>query len=248
MNKQSLSGQQVLLTLREMIISGELKGGQRIAEIPTAEMLGVSRQPVRVAFQLLEQEGLLIKKPTRGYQVREISINLVKQALEVRGVLEGLAAKTLAEKGMTTQQQSTLLDCIHCSEALFATGAFGVAEVEQYHQYNVIFHETIIQASENIALIQALIKNNQLPMASSKALVYDSKHAFSEYQRLYFAHLQHCSIYDALLNRQAGRAESLMREHSSVVIFATTVQKILQNNSETHSELTLQQWLKPTQL
>ena len=55
------SGQQVLLKLRKMIISGELEGGARIAEIPTAELLGVSRQPVRIAFRLLEQEGLLIK-------------------------------------------------------------------------------------------------------------------------------------------------------------------------------------------
>ena len=67
------SGQQVLLKLRKMIISGELEGGARIAEIPTAELLGVSRQPVRIAFRLLEQEGLLIKNPTRGYTVREIS-------------------------------------------------------------------------------------------------------------------------------------------------------------------------------
>ena len=99
------SGQQVLLKLRKMIISGELEGGARIAEIPTAELLGVSRQPVRIAFRLLEQEGLLIKNPTRGYTVREISGKLVHDALEVRGVLEGLAAKTLAEQGLSEEQK-----------------------------------------------------------------------------------------------------------------------------------------------
>lgn len=88
-----------------MIISGELEGGARIAEIPTAELLGVSRQPVRIAFRLLEQEGLLIKNPTRGYTVREISGKLVHDALEVRGVLEGLAAKTLAEQGLSEEQK-----------------------------------------------------------------------------------------------------------------------------------------------
>ncbi len=99
------SGQQVLIKLRKMIIAGELEGGSRIAEIPTAEMLGVSRQPVRMAFRLLEQEGLLIKNPTRGYIVREISDDLIQDALQVRGVLEGLAAKTLAEKGITEEQK-----------------------------------------------------------------------------------------------------------------------------------------------
>ncbi|GAA5016236.1 GntR family transcriptional regulator [Acinetobacter puyangensis] len=231
MSKQILSGQQVLLKLREMIISGEFVDAKHIAEIPTAKMLGVSRQPVRIAFQLLEQEGLLIKNPTRGYRAREISPDLIQHALEVRGVLEGLAAKTLAEKGMSELQQQTLLNCIQVCEELFSRQQFGEQELEQYDKFNIIFHDTIIQGSENIALIQALIKNNQMPMASAKALTYDSKHALSEYRRLHFAHLQHCSIYDALLHRQAGRAETLMREHSRVVAFTTTMQKILQNKT-----------------
>ncbi|KAA8731251.1 GntR family transcriptional regulator [Acinetobacter qingfengensis] len=227
-----LSGQQVLLKLRKMIISGELVGGMRIAEIPTAELLGVSRQPIRVAFRLLEQEGLLIKNSTRGYIVREISNELISQALEVRGVLEGLAAKTLAEKGMSIEQQATLLKCIHDSEKLFEKGEFGEEELEKYHQYNEIFHSTIIQGAQNIAIIQALNKNNQLPLASANALTFDHQHALSEYRRLQFAHLQHCSIYEALLHRQAGRAEILMREHSRVVIFASTVQPILNPQTE----------------
>ena len=85
------SGQQVLIELRKMIISGELPGGLRLAEIPTAEMLGVSRQPIRVAFRLLEQEGLLLKNPTRGYTVREISPKLIQDALEVHARKKKLA-------------------------------------------------------------------------------------------------------------------------------------------------------------
>ncbi len=154
------SGQQVLLKLRKMIISGELEGGARIAEIPTAELLGVSRQPVRIAFRLLEQEGLLIKNPTRGYTVREISEQLVHDALEVRGVLEGLAAKTLAEQGLSEEQKNTLQHCIQETEKLFNDkDEFGDAELERYHHFNVIFHDTIIEGAQNVALIQALAKN-----------------------------------------------------------------------------------------
>ncbi|MFC2997767.1 GntR family transcriptional regulator [Acinetobacter sichuanensis] len=227
------SGQQVLLKLRKMIISGELEGGSRIAEIPTAELLNVSRQPVRMAFRLLEQEGLLLKNPTRGYTVREISENLIRDALEVRGVLEGLAAKKLAEQGITTEQQEKLKHCIVEIEKLFAEKSeFNDDDIEKYHNLNVIFHDVIIQASQNIALMQALAKNNQLPMASAQALTYDSNKPLSEYQRLHYAHLQHCSIYDALLHRQAGRAESLMREHSSVVLLGETVRAIFTNQAE----------------
>lgn len=221
------SGQQVLLKLRKMIISGEFTGGQRLAEIPTAELLGVSRQPIRIAFRLLEKEGLLVKSLTRGYIVRKISNELVTQALEVRGVLEGLAAKTLAEKGITKEQQDILLKCIRDTEKLFANKIFTEHELEKYHQYNQIFHKTIIDGSQNIAIIQALNQNNQLPLASANALTFDDQRALSEYRRLHFAHLQHCSIYEALIHRQAGRAESLMREHSQVVIFSSTVQSIL---------------------
>lgn len=211
-----------------MIIDGELEGGARVAEIPTAELLGVSRQPVRMAFRLLEQEGLLIKNPTRGYTVREISEKLINDALEVRGILEGLAAKTMAEQGLTEEQKKTLQNCIIETEKLFdGKTEFGDHELERYHHFNVIFHDTIIQGAQNIALIQALAKNNQLPMASAQAITYDQTQALSEYRRLHYAHLQHCSIYDALVHRQAGRAETLMREHSSVVVLGETLRNVL---------------------
>ncbi|ATZ67982.1 GntR family transcriptional regulator [Acinetobacter haemolyticus] len=226
------SGQQVLIKLRKMIIAGEIEGGSRIAEIPTAELLGVSRQPIRMAFRLLEQEGLLIKNPTRGYTVREISGKLIHDALEVRGVLEGLAAKTIAEQGLTDQQKLTLQECIQEIEQLFNEHTeFGDAELERYHHFNVIFHDTIIQGAQNIALLQALAKNNQLPMASAQAITFDQTKALSEYRRLHYAHLQHCSIYDALLHLQAGRAETLMREHSSVVILGETLTGILSDET-----------------
>lgn len=222
------SGQQVLIKLRKMIIAGELEGGTRVAEIPTAELLGVSRQPVRMAFRLLEQEGLLIKNPTRGYTVREISEKLINDALEVRGILEGLAAKTIAEQGLTEEQKKTLQNCIVETEKLFdGKTEFGDHELERYHHFNVIFHDTIIQGAQNVALIQALAKNNQLPMASAQAITYDQTQALSEYRRLHYAHLQHCSIYDALMHRQAGRAETLMREHSSVVVLGETLRNVL---------------------
>ena len=222
------SGQQVLIKLRKMIIAGELEGGARVVEIPTAELLGVSRQPVRMAFRLLEQEGLLIKNPTRGYIVREISEKLINDALEVRGILEGLAAKTIAEQGLTEEQKKTLQNCIVETEKLFdGKTEFGDHELERYHHFNVIFHDTIIQGAQNVALIQALAKNNQLPMASAQAITYDQTQALSEYRRLHYAHLQHCSIYDALMHRQAGRAETLMREHSSVVVLGETLRNVL---------------------
>jgi len=143
-------------------------------------------------------------------------------------VLEGLAAKTLAEQGLSEEQKKTLQHCIQETEKLFdEKDEFGDAELERYHHFNVIFHDMIIEGAQNVALIQALAKNNQLPMASAQAITYDEKQALSEYRRLHYAHLQHCSIFDALVHRQAGRAETLMREHSSVVILGETLRNVL---------------------
>ena len=227
------SGQQVLIELRKMIISGEFQGGARMAEIPTAEMLGVSRQPVRMAFRLLEQEGLLLKNPTRGYTVREISPKLIQDALEVRGVLEGLAAKKLAEKGLSPQQQDQLMQCLNQIEPLFKKTELSNEDIETYHHYNTIFHNTIIQGSDNIAIVRALSKNNQLPMASAQALTYDKNDPLSEVRRLHHAHIQHCAIFNALNKRDSARAESLMREHSYVVTLGDVMRSIF--NTDVHS-------------
>ena len=87
------NGQSVIRILRDKIISGEFAAGERLAEIPTAERLGISRTPVRIAFRALAQEGLLEKLPRRGYQVRNVTKAQICDSVEVRGVLEGLAAR-----------------------------------------------------------------------------------------------------------------------------------------------------------
>lgn len=98
----------VVTSLRQMILDGELKAGARLAEIPTSEKLGVSRTPVRIAFRALEQEGLLTKLPRRGYEVRSVSTEEIIGAVEVRGVLEGLAARQAAERGLSEDHQKAL--------------------------------------------------------------------------------------------------------------------------------------------
>jgi GntR family transcriptional regulator of vanillate catabolism len=78
-----------MATLRQLIVSGQLPAGERVAEIPLAQRLGVSRTPVRLAFRSLEREGLLTRAGKRGYVVRRFSDADVRTAIEVRGLLEG---------------------------------------------------------------------------------------------------------------------------------------------------------------
>src|SRR5919109_4360817 len=86
----------VTARLRDMILAGELTPGERLIEIPFAQRLGVSRTPLRIALGELEKEGLLERLPTRGFKVREFPMEQVANAIDVRGVLEGMAARNPA--------------------------------------------------------------------------------------------------------------------------------------------------------
>ena len=87
-----------LLRLREMLFKGEFQRGERLSELPLVARLGVSRTPIRVALQRLAHEGLLEPSRSGGFVVREFTVDAVWDAIEIRGVLEGTAARMAAER------------------------------------------------------------------------------------------------------------------------------------------------------
>ena len=88
----------VFNTLRQAVLRGELKPGERLMEIALSQRLGVSRTPVREAIRMLEQEGLVIMIPRKGAQVAEISEKDLKDVLEVRLGLEELAVRIACQR------------------------------------------------------------------------------------------------------------------------------------------------------
>lgn len=211
------TGQQVLVTLRKMIADGQLAGGQRLAEVPTAELLGVSRMPIRMAFRALEQEGFLIKTG-RSYTIRELSAPGIAGAVEVRGVLEGLAVRQAVERGQLDELLAVLRECLQAGDRLFNGQPLSEADYEAYQEMNCRFHDAIVAASGNPAVADALNRNNHLPFASVTALAVDPAQPQREYQRFYYAHLQHHAVVDAISRGQATRAEALMREHANATL------------------------------
>ena len=214
----SKPGQRVLIALRKMIASGELAAGERIAEIPTAELLQVSRTPVRIAFRTLEQEGLLVKCAGRGYTVRAVSPADIAGAVEVRGVLEGLAARQAAERGVDEKVREALQQCLEQGDQLFRKGHVLEEDLEVYHDLNMRFHQLILAASGNPAIAEALARNDHLPFASVSSLAVDLRDMAREYRRFNFAHMQHHAVFDALVNGQGARAEAIMREHANATL------------------------------
>ncbi len=216
-------GQRVLSALRQMIIAGELSAGERLVEIPTAEQLGVSRMPVRIAFRALEQEGLLTKLPGRGYRVREVTPEEIHGAVEVRGVLEGLAAARAAQTGLSETQRQGMSDALAQGDALFDKGHITEEDIEAYHDLNKRFHRVIVEAGANPAIDAALTKVAHLPFASIDALAIDRNHLDREYRRFNYAHMQHHAVFDAIVQGQCARAEAIMREHANATLRYATL-------------------------
>src|SRR5882757_11227175 len=101
-----------LVRIREMILQGKLAAGQRVAEAPLAERLGMSQTPIRQALPVLAQEGLLVEHETRGYVVKKISTADILDAIDLRGLIEGLAARRVAERGASRSLCNELHLCL----------------------------------------------------------------------------------------------------------------------------------------
>ena len=97
----------VFNTLRQAILKGELKPGERLMEIALAERLGVSRTPIREAMRKLEQEGLVVMIPRRGAQVANITEKDLNDVLEVRIALENVAIEKACAR-MTEEEMRRL--------------------------------------------------------------------------------------------------------------------------------------------
>ena len=147
---------EVLVVIREQILNGELKAGERLAEIPLADRLGVSRTPVRHALTLLQAEGLLGAAGARGYEVKRFSVNDITDAIEVRGALEGLAARTVAEHGITRRLRNTLDECVAGGDAILDVDTITSDVDTVFAKLNARFHNAIVEEAGNAALRNAI--------------------------------------------------------------------------------------------
>jgi GntR family transcriptional regulator, vanillate catabolism transcriptional regulator len=206
---------EAIVRLREMILRGELVPGQRLAEAPIAEQLGMSRTPVRQALPMLAQEGLLIEHGTRGYVVRAFTPRDVLDAIDIRGVLEGIAARRVAELGVSKAFVRELRACLHAGDELLRKRRLEENDEAPYAEMNTRFHSLILREAGSVILSEALERNNRVPFAGPQALAFDRTNLERMYDVLFHAHRQHHAIVEALEHGESGRAEALMREHAN---------------------------------
>ncbi|OUM93945.1 MAG: GntR family transcriptional regulator [Firmicutes bacterium ZCTH02-B6] len=190
----------VFEAIREAIITGHLKPGERLMEIQLAEELGVSRTPVREAIRKLEQEGFVVMVPRKGAYVADISMKDIAEVFEIRGALEGLAAELAAERATEEQLERLERLLVEIGECIERQDVDGMIEKD------TAFHDLLFSASHNERLVQILsLLREQIQRFRSRTL--------ARVERMKVALEEHKAIVEALGRRDSELARSLAEAH-----------------------------------
>jgi GntR family transcriptional regulator of vanillate catabolism len=201
------------LGLRQLLFDGEIRPGERLLELALVDRLGVSRTPLRLALMTLEHEGLVKSLAGGGFAVRAFTRAEIDDAIELRGVLEGTAARFAAERLEADAEldeirsiTSSLDDTVHDAspEAVVA-----------YVERNEAFHAQLVVLAKSEILAHELAGVAALPFASPAALL-QSHVRLSQREILLVAQHQHHAIVEAIAARHGARAEEVAREHARI--------------------------------
>ena len=190
----------VFNTLRQAILRGELKPGERLMEIQLANKLGVSRTPIREAIRKLELEGLVLMIPRKGAEVAEITEKSLRDVLEVRRALEELAVELVCEK-ITDEQIQDLKDAAEEFKESLKDG-----DITRIAEADVKFHDVIYMATDNQKLIQLL--NNLREQMYRYRVEYLKRSDF--HQQLIDEHEE---IIETIESGQKDRAVQVVCQH-----------------------------------
>ncbi len=202
----------VFNTLREAILRGDLKPGERLMELQLAAQLGVSRTPIREAIRMLEQEGLAVTVPRKGAEVAKMTLKGMEDVLEIREALDILACQ-LACVRITEEQLALLEEKKKAFEASIKSG-----NVREIAETDVAFHDVIYDATGNPKLVNML--NNLREQIYRYRVEYLKKE--ENYPKLI---KEHNEIYTSLVNRSKEEATASIREH--VINQAIAVKEVI---------------------
>lgn len=187
-------------TLREAIIIGELKPGERLMEVHLAETMGVSRTPVREAIRKLELEGFVTMIPRKGAHVAELTVKNIMDVLELRASLDGLAA-SLAAKRITDNELEHLKSVSSCLNEYIEKG-----NLQGSIKKDIEFHDIIYKSSRNDKLIQ-IIDNLREQVLRFRVLY------LKDYRSAKNLIKEHLEIFEYIKSRDSANAQKAAEQH-----------------------------------
>jgi len=204
-----------VIELRKKILAGDLPGGTRLFEVPLAEELEISRTPLRDAMSRLAEEGLLERAKSGGFVVRQFTFSDVIDAIELRGVMEGTAARLAAERGVKPEAMTRIQGVLKDLDECFGK-APGEVDFEAYSELNARFHSELAGLAGSKIITHEVERAARLPFASPSAFTPDRADIEAFRRSLNIAHVQHRAIVEAIAAREGTRAEALAREHARI--------------------------------
>lgn len=202
-----------LFSLRESLLRGEFAPGERMTELALVARLGVSRTPIRLALERLAHIGLLDLNASGGFTVRGFTAAEALDAIEIRGVLEGTAARLAAER---LADSSELVPLRRLAEEMERLDHLTIDSFSHYMDLNETFHITVIELAKSAMVRRAYQHAVSLPFASPSAMVFPTSGLPYADDALALAKEHHRSIVEAIATRQGTRAENLAREHAFI--------------------------------
>src|ERR1700691_2414985 len=215
--KASSQTARAVLSLREMLVQGRFRPGERIREVPLAAELKVSRIPLHLALERLAHEGFLEIRPTRGFVVQRFSTEDIYDAIELRGLLEGAAARLAAERFKHPSELRSLQATSYEIRTLGrSTRTLTMETFNVYIDLSARCHASLLDLAHSRMLRRAIQQACSLPFASPSAFLKRQYVSSDLWELFLICADQHCEIVDAIVNREGMRAEILTREHARV--------------------------------
>ena len=202
------------LRLRRDILSGCHAADGKLGEVPLAATLGVSRTLVRLALAELEREGLVRRAPGRGYRVRSFTLDEVADAIDVRGELEGMAARLCAERGLGASDCAVLAALLEEMDGAIEMDVREIGAQTRWGALNGRFHAGLVRACGNTVIADTIAQVSRIPLVAATAIVFETIDRKAMTARLRRSHVEHRDVFEAVVARQGGRAEAIMREHA----------------------------------
>lgn len=201
LKKHKTLREQIVFSLRESIIRGELKPGTKLTEPELAARLGISRTPIRESFRQLESEGFLTVIPRKGAVVSNITRKDIEDFYELKSLLEGYAARIAAEK-MSEKDINKLIqinkDLADCAEK---------SNYEKFFVKNEEFHNYFLSLCGNEKLVE--IRDTMV-----KRFLGFRMAALSLPGRLTESVRQHEQAIKAFKRKDGRLAEAILVEHA----------------------------------
>lgn len=193
-------GQHVFDNLKQAIIRGNIVPGEWLVESHIAQMLGISRTPVREAIHKLEREQLIERQPRGGFTVLGLNRDDIEETFGIRGVLEGYAARLATDRHLPRELKVLEKKAAEFQECL------SKKQMDSLLVINTEFHELLYALSKSPRLIHMINGLRDQIYRYREIILKDQKYAR-------MSHDDHMQMLKFMHKRDGIGVEKLVREH-----------------------------------